>query len=260
MVRYVLSGVQLGCDDPYTFSRPSRSFLMGAARTQLVLLPGLDGTGDLFERVKRLLSNDCDVTVVRYPSDPQMGYDDYVAFAKNAIGVRHVIILGESFSGPIAVRLAALLPEQVYGLILAATFLQSPWPPFIMRRAAGIDPRRAPRLARDAFLMGRYRDAELSGKIDLIVANLPPELRAARICAVAGVDVRAEFARVSCPVLGLHGTGDWVVPTRGMKATLQSKPGAQLALFPAAHMLLQTSTVGAAEAILTFIKRIEHSL
>jgi pimeloyl-ACP methyl ester carboxylesterase len=227
-----------------------------AARTELVLLPGLDGTGDLFDRVKRLLSKDCDVTVVQYPADPLMGYDDYVANVKAIIGARRVIVLGESFSGPIAAKLAAQLPEQVYGVILAGTFLRSPWPAFIMRRAAGVNPRRAPRLARDVFLMGRYRDAEMSAKVDHIIKNLSPSLRAARIRAVAGVDVRAEFALLNCPVLALHGSEDWIVPPHTMRAAIMSKPGAEFVVFPAAHMLLQTSPAAASETILKFIKRI----
>jgi pimeloyl-ACP methyl ester carboxylesterase len=248
--------VQVGGDGTYVIGRSGWPIVMGAARPHLVLLPGLDGTGELFQRVKHRLATQSDVTVVRYPSDPQMGYDDYVAFAKDAIGARRIIILGESFSGPIAVKLAALLPDQVEGLILAATFLQSPWPPFVVRRVASINPQGALRSARDAFLMGRFRDAEMSATIDRVVANMPPDLRAARICAVAGVDVRAEFALLNCPVLAIHGSEDWVVPPRAMRAAILSKPHAEFAVFQAAHMLLQTRPAAAAEARSKFIRRL----
>ena len=229
---------------------------MAIERHELVLLPGLDGTGDLFDRLQRLLSKDHDVTIVRYPSDPSMGYDDYLAFAKEAIGARRVIVLGESFSGPIAVKLAVALPAQVYGIVLAATFLRSPWPPFAVRAAAGVNPLGVFRIARDAFLMGRYRDAEMSAKVDHIVANFLPELRAARILAVAGVDVRAEFASLSRPILALHGSEDWVVPPHAMRADTKSKFNAEFVVFEAAHMLLQTRPTATAEAIFNFIKRI----
>lgn len=229
---------------------------MSAERIELVLLPGLDGTGDLFAWLQRRLPEDLPVTVVRYPNDPSMGYEDYMAFARSKIGTRRVVVLGESFSGPVAVKLVAALPDQIAGLILAATFLKSPWPPLLVRRAASVNPHQAPRAARDAFLMGRYRSQEVSAKVDDIIRQLTPGLRSARLKAVAGVDVRHDFAKLSCPVLALHGRADWVVPPRTTKAFIKSKPGAELALFASAHMLLQSRPAETAEAIVNFINRI----
>ena len=41
---------------------------------EIVLLPGLDGTGDLFQRIVPLLERDARVTVVRYPRDPALDH------------------------------------------------------------------------------------------------------------------------------------------------------------------------------------------
>ena len=228
--------------------------MTSTAGIELVLLPGLDGTGELFERLQQRLPDDFTITALRYPADPSLTYDDYVTLVRDAIGSRRVVVLGESFSGPIAVKIAAALPEQVAGVVLAATFLKSPWPPFLVRRAAAVNPHRAPRKARDAFLMGRYGDAALSAKLDDLIRRLTPGLRARRLKEVAGVDVRDQFHRLTCPVLAMHGSEDWVVPPRQMKAVVKSKPGARLVLFPAAHMLLQTRATEAAGAITSFVR------
>jgi pimeloyl-ACP methyl ester carboxylesterase len=228
-------------------------------RKEVVLLPGLDGTGDLFGRLQARLVPYVDVTVIRYPADPALGYEDYCAFARAAIGARKVIVLGESFSGPIAVKLAALMPQQVSGVILAGTFLTSPWFAFAVRGVSGLNPHKAGRRARDLFLMGRHRDSETSATLDRIIANVSPGLRAARLRAVAGVDVRADFLRITCPVLALHGTEDWVVPPRPMIAAIRAKRGAELELFTSAHMLLQTLPNETAASILRFATKHESS-
>lgn len=221
---------------------------------EIVLLPGLDGTGDLFERLEQRLAAAMRVTVVRYPQDAGMSYADYAGVACAAIGDRRVALLGESFSGPVAVMTAARLPKQIERLILAATFLRSPWPGRLVRGAAFLDARRAPVWLRDAVLMGRWRDAELSKAVSAIVERLPEGLRAARLRLVAGVDAGAEFSRLDCPILALHGAEDWLVPNWPLKAAVRAKPGAEMAIFPAAHMLLQTRAHDAAIAISKFVQ------
>ena len=95
----------------------------------LVLLPGLDGTGILFEPLARALGVDLDVRVVRYPSDPTLGYRELESLARAALPTdRPFVILGESFSGPIAIRLAADSPPGLVGLILVVTFARNPYP------------------------------------------------------------------------------------------------------------------------------------
>ena len=75
---------------------PSIAAVMETTRvTTAVLLPGLDGTGDLF-----------DVFVAHAPHD--------------------VECIAESFSGPIGVRLAARFPERVTRLVLCNSFVTPP--------------------------------------------------------------------------------------------------------------------------------------
>jgi len=227
--------------------------MVGAA-SEIVLLPGLDGTGDLFDPLAAQLCDEFIVKVVRYPNDPSLGYAGYVEFVRNAIGTREVFLLGESFSGPVAVRLATQLGRQVKGLVLAATFLRNPWPAWLLRRAARVDPEATPEKIRDAILMGSYGDDELRKKVDRIVQNLSRPVRSARLGAVAGVDVRDDFARLDCPILVLHGREDWLVSIRAMQKAICSRSDVRMVAFPAAHMLLQTRTADCAAEIRAFAK------
>lgn len=227
---------------------------MAGSAQEIVLLPGLDGTGDLFERVAPHLATDFKVTIVRYPNDPSLGYAGYVQLARNAIRAREVFLLGESFSGPVAIRVAAQLGPQIKGLVLAATFVRSPWPRWLVQRASRVDPEATPKKLRDAILMGSYGDKELAEKVDTIVRELPHPVRAARLRAVAEVDVRQDFAALGCPILALHGRADWLVPMIAMQNVISRKGQARMIVFPAAHMLLQTCAADGAAAIIAFAK------
>jgi hypothetical protein len=74
----------------------------------LVLLPGMDGTGTLFEPFVAALGHEFAVKVVDYPRAEPLGYEQLELFATAALPSEGpLILLGESFSGPIAVALAA---------------------------------------------------------------------------------------------------------------------------------------------------------
>lgn len=227
---------------------------MAAGTAEIVLLPGLDGTGDLFARLSPLLDEQLNVSVVRYPHDPTLGYAGYAELARKAVGRRQVFVLGESFSGPVAVMVAKQLQDQIQGIVLAATFVRNPWPGWIIRRAARTDPLLIPKKMRDAILMGSFGDAELSRKIDEIALTLPRSVRTARLRAMAEVDVRPDFAALRCPILVLHGRGDWLVPKITMQEAVATKGGARMIVVPGAHMLLQTCAPAAAGEIVFFTK------
>lgn len=221
---------------------------------EIVLLPGLDGTGDLFDRVAPYLAGDLTVRVVRYPQDPTLGYAGYVGLVRNEIGSRPVYLLGESFSGPVAIMLAAALGKQIMGVILVASFVKNPWPRWLIRRAARVDPESTPAKIRDAILMGSYGDAALTEKVEEIIRTLSRPVRAARLMAVAEVDVRRDFAALQCPVLILHGRSDWLVPKSAMQRAVSSKGGARMTVIPGSHMLLQTQPQQAAAEIVHFTR------
>jgi pimeloyl-ACP methyl ester carboxylesterase len=221
---------------------------------EIVLLPGLDGTGDLFDRLVLRLLPELAVTVVRYPNDPSLGYAGYAEIVRNEIGKRSVFLLGESFSGPIAIRVATQLGRQVQGLVLVATFVRNPWPGCLIRRAALVNPRSTPANIRDAILMGSYGDPELRSKVDEIVRTLPRSVRAARLKAISGVDVHADFVRLGCPVLVLHGRSDWLVRKSPIQQAVCERGRARMIIIPGAHMLLQTRPAEAAAEIIHFTR------
>jgi pimeloyl-ACP methyl ester carboxylesterase len=220
---------------------------------KLVLLPGLDGTGRFFKRLIASLENRVPLQVVSYPPDQVLGYAELPDYVRAQIGSEPVVLLGESFSGPIAINLAAQMQGQVKGLILAATFVTSPWPRWMIAAAAKANPGLVPRAWIDAVLRGGADDPELAAEIADIMAGFVPEVRAARLRAVASVDARDGLRRVSCPILVLHGRNDWLVPKSGILRAIKSKPGAVIKLIAGPHMLLQCNAAGGAREIEAFL-------
>ena len=69
-----------------------------------LLLPGLDGSGELFSSFLEHVPG-LDAVVVRYPDEPTAELDDYARHAASAIGdAPRCVVIAESFSGPVALR------------------------------------------------------------------------------------------------------------------------------------------------------------
>lgn len=227
---------------------------------KLVLLPGLDGTGLFFARLERALAGRVPLQVIAYPPDAGLGYAELPDYVGAKIGDGPVVLLAESFSGPLAIRLAVTLPSQIKGLILAATFLTTPWPRWMIEIAARSSPSTVPRGWIDAVLRGGSDDPELAAQIAKIMAGFDPSVRSARLRAVARADARGDFARITCPVLALHGKNDWLVWPGPMRRATKAKPGAGMKLLAGPHMLLQTNATDAAREIDAFFHKIGSHL
>lgn len=97
--------------------------------TTLLLLPGLDGTGMIFEPLLTYLPEEIEAQVVRYPGDRPMSFQDHVAFARKQLPEdKPFVLLAESFSGPVGLQLLAEPPSNLIGVIFVATFARYPRP------------------------------------------------------------------------------------------------------------------------------------
>lgn len=95
---------------------------------QLVLLPGLDGTGRLFAPlIKALAVHGIAARVIGYPAHESLGYAELERRVRAQLpDARSFVLLAESFSGPIALRIGAAPPDTMKGLILSTTFAARP--------------------------------------------------------------------------------------------------------------------------------------
>jgi len=229
----------------------------------LVLLPGMDGTGTLFEPFIAALGPGLAVKVVRYPTAEPLGYAELEAFARTALPTEDpFIILGESFSGPIAVSLAASSSSQLKGLVLCCTFVRNPRPLFSgLQSLVGLLPVTiAPIGALSHMLLGRHSTAPLRSALALALAQVSPTALRARLRAVLSVNVSAKLSALQVPSLYLRASQDRVVPHSASKLVLQLSPRTKLVELEGPHFLLQAAPLEAARVIGTFVREAQNAV
>ncbi|VAW60328.1 hypothetical protein MNBD_GAMMA11-2573 [hydrothermal vent metagenome] len=92
----------------------------------LILLPGMDGTGIMFEPFLERLSPENQVEVIAYPYDIALSYKELVLYVQERLPEnRDFVLLAESFSGPIAYEIAKT-NEKLRLVIFVASFIKPP--------------------------------------------------------------------------------------------------------------------------------------
>ncbi len=96
-------------------------------KVHYLFLPGLHGTGTLFEPLTDCAPPNVECTVVTYPVDRELSYREYADYViANFIPEKPFVIVAESFSGPVAVLAAERKPASLIGMVLCNTFVYSP--------------------------------------------------------------------------------------------------------------------------------------
>lgn len=227
-------------------------------RLTLVLLPGLDGSGLLFENLTATFGADVNVIIVSHPGDAALGYTELETIARSFLPEEQpFFLLGESFSGPIAISIAASRPPGLLGLILCCSFARNPRPALAALRSllplAPIAALPLPLLS--YFVLGRFSSPALRLSLDQSLAQVSPAALRARARAVLSVDVTARLAQLAVPVLYLRAAEDRLVPASASRLIAALAPASVIVEFAAPHFLLQVLPTQAADSIHAFMDR-----
>lgn len=229
----------------------------------LILLPGMDGTGRLLDPFVCVMKTAFDLHVVRYPADASMGYPELVDRVKAVLPKNTpFFILGESFSGPVAISLAAAGHPFLKGLVLCCTFAKSPFPILSRLRSAVRIPSLSPMMVRllIRIQLGRFSTPAMKKMIMAVLPEVSPELLEARIKSILAVDQTPALSGIKVPVLYLQAAKDRLVSAAAGKEVLRCCPHAILKQIDAPHFMLETMPVQAGRIIRTFVHEVmEHS-
>lgn len=222
----------------------------------LVLLPGLDGTGDLFARFAREFGDAAATRVVRYPTDRFLDYPELARFVERALPDEPFVLVAESFSGPVAILVAAKRPPRLRALVLCASFARSPAPAaarWLARFATGGVYRTIPRRALTRWVMAGQGPRELEVDISDALARVDPDVLMARFRAVLAVDAASRLASIHVPILCLRARRDRVVRESALAPFRGLRCGVSFRTLDAPHFLLQCAARPAAEEIRAFL-------
>ncbi len=223
----------------------------------LVLLPGMDGTGLMFEPFVQVLQG-FEPRVLRYP--PELtAYADCVAFARQQLPVdRPFLLLGESFSGPVAIALAAERPAGLLGLVLCVTFARNPrprlaWAAPLLRLLPAL---RLPLPLLRRVLLGSRATEALSNLVAAMLPQVPTVTLKERLLAVVAVDHTALLGQVLVPILALRASQDRLVPKAATDWISAHRP-TDIVTLEGPHWLLQTRPEACLRALQAFVQRTE---
>lgn len=226
------------------------------ARPTLVLMPGMDGTGDLFAPLLAVLQPRWQCQVIRYQNDVCESYEQLTDTVRRSLPNRPYVLVAESFSGPIAVALAAQHPQHLRGLILTASFLRSPirgWRryflPVVRLAMRCVKP---PRVLLRFGLVGLTAPAALVRAVQHAIARVDGRVLVHRLDAIVSVDMTERAAQVDVPVLYLRACGDRLVGFDALTTARAVFASFEATHLDGPHLLLQRHPKPAAELIDAF--------
>lgn len=227
------------------------------ARPLSVLLPGFDGSGRLFAPLLAKVSLPFEPRVEALPSDVPRGYDELAKWLTHRLPTdRPFALLAESFSGPLAVRIASDQPKFLSHLVLVATFLRSPlrrWLTAFAPLARSSFSRPPPALAIRALLAGRDAPPSLVAAVREATMSLPPEVAAARARAALSADVVGTFASLTVPTLWIRASADCLLRSGHADDALALRPSVRVVSIDGPHMILQRRPSECLAAIARFL-------
>lgn len=228
---------------------------MAKTAISIVLLPGLDGTGTLYQQLSEQLAPDYSLQVIAYPLDALWDYARLLDFIRPQLPQSPYLLLAESFSGPLGIMLAAEKPEYLQALVLCCTFGRNPLPA-IKALAGAVDKLPWNELVHQwtaLWLQGRYATEELSSLLEKALTMVPEQVIKYRAKQALQVDVLAEFSTLSLPLMYLQARHDRLIWAFNATTLLQLQPDMRLITLDAPHFLLQAIPQQAAAQLKLFI-------
>jgi pimeloyl-[acyl-carrier protein] methyl ester esterase len=232
--------------------------MISMSMPHLIILPGLDGTGTRLAPFLRALELRVPAQIIAYPTDRPLGYAELEALVRRSLPeLGRYVLLAESFSGPIAIRVAADPPAGLVGLILCSTFARNPFPWLrgIRALAVRIPFKSLPRWVRAPLMWGSGDPRRAPPAAERASARVDKAVIRRRLHEVLTVDVTPCLGRIALPTLILAATRDRIVPRSAERLLVARTRHAELARIDGPHLILQLRPAESAAAVLRFLGR-----
>ena len=230
------------------------------ATPKLVLLPGMDGTGELFDSFVKALPQSFTTEIVRYPPNRCLTSSELLHLVdSNAFGSEPFVLIAESFSSPLAIQWAATNPLNLKGLVICAGFTTSPIRGALRSIFRLLSPFcflvTPPASAIKLLFVGRDAPSSLVAAVRSAISSVRPEALSRRLRMVLTCDARAELSKVTVPMLFIQPKRDRLVGLDRLEEMKEIKPNAEIEIVPGPHLLLQREPEIAAEVVARFARQ-----
>lgn len=224
-----------------------------------ICLPGLEGTGRLFARFFAAADGDLELRAIPYPGDRFLGYAALEELVAREIpSDRPFALLGESFSGPLALEVAAKAPPGLVAVVLVTTFHRNPAAP-LFRKLSALAPvffrmPLPPHVVR-LLLAGFDAPDDVVEEVRASVATVEPHVMAARVREALRVDATDALRACPAPLLFLGGKDDRLLRSALPIEVRSLRPDAEIRMLDAPHLVLQRRPGQAMEHVARFLRR-----
>jgi pimeloyl-[acyl-carrier protein] methyl ester esterase len=216
----------------------------------------MDGTGELFRPLTQVIPARLTTRVVSYPTDQCLSY----AALLDLLGAqlrseREVVLVAESFSGPLALRYAAANAGVVRAVVLCASFVRPPLPRWLrcfVIPALFLAP--PPAWALRRWMVGPGAPASLVRAVRESVRKVRARVLAHRLREVFDVECSDALRACPAPVLYLAAARDALVRRRSVQAIRAAGRQVTIRQLDGPHFLLQTEPAAAWQEIIHFLR------
>jgi pimeloyl-ACP methyl ester carboxylesterase len=223
---------------------------------RLLLLPGLNGSNRLFGPLLSSLPDSLPVVCLELPEHGPQDYQSLADTLQPRLGSDPFVLLGESFSGPLARILAQRSPAGLRGIVFAATFASRPNPLLGLLRLLPLPPPSLlaqHRLIRH-FCVGQDAPETLVALIANEVRRMPAALVRSRLKVLA--DLHEPNGPLPTPCLNLVPSGDRLVTGSARLSIANSCDNIRTREIAGPHFLLQSRAKPCATAIMVFLDEV----
>ncbi|MGJ8655123.1 MAG: alpha/beta fold hydrolase [Akkermansiaceae bacterium] len=232
----------------------------------LVFLPGLHGTAELFDnlvsRIQRLEINlevSFQTTLISYPTDLKQSYAKLFKWLCSDLSLdkttgQQTVIIAESFSTPLALKLANKFPKAIHAVIIGGGFCASPANPgFALLPIRPLFLIAPPRTAVRHFLTGTNSSSELVTKVRSAVKHIPAKTLSQRTRSILTLEEEQTPTIINTPVLLLQAEHDALIPWEVQNQLEQHLPHATSHWIDSPHLIFQAHPQSCAQLIVKFL-------
>ena len=217
---------------------------------KILFLPGLDGTGLLFEDLLAQLPTTVDVEVI---SMDELSGSSYVEQAKEiATNVRgaKILLVAESYSGRVAYELCELLGSNIKGIVFIASFIETP--STISKLARFIPVMLLKPHSASIWLLGKvgfsgFGNERLIRRVFSSISVADKTKLKSRLINIANLSSASK--KHTTPIVYIRPSHDWLVDTKAVETVCTVFTSAEVVTLQGGHFIAQSDPSGCTNVI-----------
>ncbi len=222
-------------------THPTAKMLYGLMM-KVVLIPGMDGTGMLFDPFIESAPDGVEVITVPLLQDSAAGYVDQAQHVIDRIGNEPIVLVAESYSGMVAYSMLKIGCENIRHIIFAASFISSPsWMASIAKYfpVSAIKSKIVPSAIMGKFLFGRYSTPSLIAQFYGALNHVTNDVLSHRLNQIA--TIACPDTTIEIPCTYIRPKGDKLVSKGALEPFQRLCHKLTVHEVDGAHFVLQTN-------------------